>query len=263
MMVLGKVFGRNKKPPSEDDEAAADAIATPVAADSAAAERTPASSMINTADELHADKQVRQLFELLKDADASDDNLAWRMARAHHDMAEESVGDTARREQLLREGLTIAEASQVRCRSGPALKWYAILLGRLGDYLPKEEKIANSFIVKETLEAAAALLPEDSSIQTALGQWCFKVAGISWIERNIAKALFGAPPESTYEEALGFFEASDSIRPSKKASYFAGQSCAKLKRGGDAQTWYTKCIELPSSGEADAELNKQAQAELK
>ena len=131
------------------------------------------------------------------------------------------------------------------------------------DNFSKEEKIANSFVVKESLEGAAEQLPDDSSVQTALGQWCFKVAGISWIERNIAKALFGAPPESTYEEALAFFEASNAIRLSKKATYFAGQACTKLKRADAAKAWLTQCLELPSSGEADAELDAQAREALK
>jgi len=244
----------------ERAEAAVDAAAADPSMASAMA--SSEASLIASSDALHASKQVLQLFQALEDADADDDDLAWRMARAHHDMAEETVGDATRKEQLLRDGLAIAEASKERCGSGPALKWYAILLGRLGDFLTKEEKIANSFVVKDSLEGAAALLPQDSSVQTALGQWCFKVAGISWIERGIAKALFGTPPESSYAEALGFFEASDALRPSKKAAYFAGQSCLELSKKEDAKGWFSKCIELPSSGEADAELDELAQKAL-
>ena len=251
-LVLGKLFGK------ATDKSADAAVGVQMQA----AEAAPA-SLIETADELHASKQVSELFALLKSADASDDELAWRIARAHHDMAEESVDDPARREQLLRDGLAIAEASKSRCGSGPALKWYGIILGRMGDFLPTKEKVANSFKVKEALEGAAAEIPEDPTVQTALGQWCFKVAGISWIERKVAKALFGSPPESSYDEALGFFEQSDAIRPSKKASYFAGQSCLKLKRTEEGKAWLAKCLELPSSGEADAELDAQAKAELK
>lgn len=76
----------------------------------------------------------------------------------------------------------------------------------------------SSFKIKEALDAAAKRMPEDSSLQTALGQWCLKVAGISWVERQAAKLLFGTPPESSYEEALSYFERSHAIRPSKKAS---------------------------------------------
>ena len=31
---------------------------------------------------------------------------------------------------------------------------------------------------------------------------CLQVAGVSWLEKKAAAALFGSPPESSYEEAL-------------------------------------------------------------
>jgi len=222
-------------------------------------------NLIEQADALHADKQVDALFDVLSSADASDDDLAWRISRAHHDKAEEVVGDKALKEKLLRDGLAIAEASMARTdgTNGYALKWYAILLGRLGDFLPTKEKVANSYKIKDALEASAALLPADSSIQTALGQWCYKVAGISFIERNAAKLLFGSPPESSYSEALGFVEASYELRPSKKAALFAGLCSGKLGERAAERRWMERCLSIESSGEADAELDRQAQAALK
>lgn len=237
-------IGKRKK---EGAAAGAPAVAAPPAA----------ASLISRADELHASNDAAGVFELLSSADSSDDEVAWRQARAHHDLAEESVGDAARREQLLRDGLAIAEAAK-GSGSGPSLKWHAILLGRLGDYQPTKEKVAASFKVKEGLEAAAALLAEDASIQTALGQWCFKVAGISWVERNAAKLLFGTPPESTYEEALSFLERSYAIRPTKKASLLSSQAHAKLKHAERSAEWARACLELPSAGAADAEIDAAA-----
>ena len=176
--------------------------------------------LIDRADAMHASNDVDGVFALLENANTSIDELAWRVARAHHDKAEdgaEAARDAGLKEKLLRDGLAVAESAKAASGSGYALKWYAILLGRLGDFLSTKEKVGNSYKIKEALEAAAGLLPQDASIQTALGQWCYKVASISWIERNVAKALFGAPPESSYAEALGFVTRSHEIRPSKKA----------------------------------------------
>ena len=225
--------------------------------------------VVEEADKLHAAKKIDAVFELLAGADATDHELAWRIARAHHDKAEESTGDDAGREQLLREGLVIAEAAKERSSGastachGYALKWYAILLGQLGDFLPTKEKVANSYKIKEALEASAALLPEDSSVQTALGQWCYKVAGISFIERNAAKLLFGRPPASSYAEALSYLEASYALKSNKKAALFAALCHAKLKDKAAAREWLQRCLELDSVGEADRELDQQAQAALK
>jgi len=215
-------------------------------------------------DALHASDQIDALFEMLASADATDDELAWRIARAHHDKAEELQSDDKQREKLLREGLAVACASMERTggSNGYALKWYAILLGRLGDFLPTKEKVANSFKIKDSLEASARLLPDDASVLTALGQWCFKVAGISGPERFAAKLLFGSPPQSSYAEALGFLEKSYELRPSKKAALFAGLCQGKLGERADAREWMERCLALESSTAAAVELDRQAQAAL-
>ena len=265
LLVLATSFSPSThvRPPVATAAARFVPMQLPFARMSAAAASDSKEAVIERADDLHADNQVDALFELLADVDTSDDDLAWRYARAHHDKAEEIVGDDKTKEKLLRDGLAAAEACKDRSASnGYALKWYAILLGRLGDFLPTKEKVANSFKIKESLEASAALLPTDSSIQTALGQWCFKVAGISFVERNVAKVLFGSPPESSYDEALKYCLASYDIRPSKKAALFAGLCNDKLKRSAEAKEWMQKCVDLPSFGEADADLDRQAKKML-
>ena len=241
------------------------ASAPSVAAEASSGGSSVDLALIARADELHAASDVDALFALLEGADASDDELAWRIARAHHDKAEDSAevaGNAALKEKLLRAGLAIAETAKEASGSGYSLKWYAILLGRLGDFLPTKEKVGNSYKIKDALERAAVLLPTDPSIQTALGQWCYKVASISWIERNVAKALFGEPPESSYEEALGYVVKSHELRASKKAALYAGLCHAKLKAKGEAAEWLERCLALESVGESDVELDAQAKDEL-
>lgn len=220
-------------------------------------------SLISRADALHAANEAQELFDMLQAADTSDLELAWRVCRAHHDLAEELLSDPTRREKLLRDGFALAESTlEAHPESGPVLKWYAILLGRLGDFLPTKEKVANSYKIKDSLVAAASKMPEDSSVQTALGQWCAKVAGISWVERQAASLLFGSPPQSSYEEALGYFERSHAIRPSKKAALQAGLAQQKLGKKAEAAEWLRLCLELEGSGEADADIDRQAKAAL-
>jgi len=258
---LSRLFHRFKSSDGGEDFAAAADTAT--AAEPVAPAEPAELSIVERVDELHAANSVIEMFDLLTGADVSDDEIAWRSARAHHDLAEETVDDATRREQLLRDGLAIAEAVVARSPdNGYGHKWFGILLGRLGDFLPTKEKVANSFRIKEALDAAGERLPADPSVQTALGQWCLKVAGISWVERNAAKLLFGAPPESSYDEALAYFEASHAIRPSKKASLQAGLALQKLNQRDRAVEWLEGALALPGSGEADADLDRQARTAL-
>lgn len=217
------------------------------------------SNLVKVTDELHEKNDVNAYFDMLVTADESDSDIAWRMARAYHDKAMET-DDEKEREGLIRKGVAIAENACESSGDGYALKWYGILLGRLGDHLSTKEKVANSFKIKEALEGSATKLPQDATVKTALGQWCYKVAGISFIERNAAKLLFGTPPESSFEEALEHLLASYKVRPSKKAALYAGLCYQKLKQKDEAKKWFQACLDLPSFGKDDAELDKQANA---
>ena len=132
------------------------------------------------ADALHASNSVDELFDLLKDADTKDDEIAVALARAYHDKAEDSeeaANGQALKERLLRDGLAIAEGLKDGWRGGGyALKWYAILLGRLGDFLPTKEKVGNSYIrSRSRWRVRLSCCRRTRVFVTALGQWCYKV----------------------------------------------------------------------------------------
>ena len=67
---------------------------------------------------------------------------------------------------------------------------------------------------------------------------------------------------SSYGEALGYLRRSHELRPSKKATYFAGLCSQKLGQRDAAAEWLQACLDLESSGAADAELDRQAKAAL-
>lgn len=108
-------------------------------------------TLISRADALHAANKPEELFSLLQGLGAVDSEaMAWRLARCHHDLAEENANNPAKREKLLRDGLDIAEtALKASPDSGQLKKWTAIILGRLGDFLPTKEKVANSYRIKQ------------------------------------------------------------------------------------------------------------------
>lgn len=74
--------------------------------------------------------------------------------------------------------------------------------------------------LQEHIDRAITLNPGESTLHHLRGRFCFEVrcgaereaslptshphqvAGVSWLEKKAAAALFGSPPESTYQEAL-------------------------------------------------------------
>ena len=100
---------------------------------------------------------------------------------------------------------------------GLAQKWLGVMLGSGGDFQTTKEKIQNSYKVREALDAAYELRPDDATVALALGQWCLKVAGVSFVERGLARAIFGgSPPESTYAEALKSYRGAQELKPASE-----------------------------------------------
>lgn len=223
-------------------------------------------ALLARADSLHHEKRFAALFDLVEPmaaAQPTNVDLAWRSARAHHDLAGE-LSDATRREQLLRDGLVIAErALGHHPHEGLCHKWVGILLGAVGEFLPTKEKVGNAFRIKERLLEAAQLRPDDSSVQLALGEWAYKVAGISFVERSAAKLLFGEPPAASYSEALTYFERASRLSPTKKAAYKAALSCQKLHQKAQARRWAEDVLGLPGASASDAELDRLATMLLK
>ena len=107
---------------------------------------------------------------------------------------------------------------------------HARVCGRLPDDQGKDPELVQS---REALDAAYKLRPDDATVALALGQWCLKVAGVSFVERGLARAIFGgSPPESTYAEALKFFRKAQELKPASKTKALIKPVEGKMRNGG-------------------------------
>ncbi|KAF6100935.1 regulator of microtubule dynamics 1 [Phyllostomus discolor] len=79
-----------------------------------------------------------------------------------------------------------------------------------------------------------------------MGVWCYTFAEMPWYQRRIANMLFAAPPSSTYEEALGYFQRAEQ-----------GKTYLKLQNKKLAAFWLLKAKDYPAHTQED----KQVQAE--
>ncbi|KAF8764451.1 Regulator of microtubule dynamics protein 2 like protein [Argiope bruennichi] len=93
------------------------------------------------------------------------------------------------------------EAYEIEKNDPEILKWLAITMGCIGDFVGTHERIVNGHTFKEYVDKALILKPEDPSLHYMLGRWCYEVASLSWIERRVAATLFSTPPEATLVDA--------------------------------------------------------------
>ena len=241
--------------PTPESEPTAQPEPLPVMESAPIQEEDPAPSASlspDTIDDLFLQGKPDEARQILEDATQmettkTDADLYWRYVKSFY----ESFGQTPEsnetdREAFLRQGLDLAEdgLANLHPNNGYLLKWRAVLLGKLGSFQSTKEKMSNSFRIREDLEQAAIQLPGDGSIQQALGEWCFKVAGISFMERQVASVLFGTPPSASYDDALAYFEKAHDLKQNSETASKVAETLQKLGRKADAKEWNNKATTL-------------------
>lgn len=184
--------------------------------------------------------------------------LQWRLALARIHVADTKPEDATFREQSLRAGVVAAErAVELDPECGMAHKMKAMTIGLLDPFVGNKERIENAHIIKKHGDIAASKLPDDAEVQLILSGFCMGVAGLSWFERTFGSVVFGALPEATFEEALGYalraceiMEMNDEKGDTKhgltvRAVLDVAKCYQALGRTKEAKQWYEKTLNTP------------------
>ena len=86
----------------------------------------------------------------------------------------------------------------------------------LGDYSEisgSQEQLSASSEIREHMEKAAKLNPNDATTFYSLGLWHFSFASMSWLTKTVAQQMFPDLPETDYETALEYFEKAENLDP--------------------------------------------------
>ncbi|KAF6100932.1 regulator of microtubule dynamics 1 [Phyllostomus discolor] len=187
--------------------------------------------ILQQADYLYESGETEKLYQLLTLYKESEDaELLWRLARASRDVAQLSRTSEEEKKALVYEALEYAKRA-----------------------LEKNE--ASFAAHKKAIE----LNPKDATSIHLMGVWCYTFAEMPWYQRRIANMLFAAPPSSTYEEALGYFQRAEQVDPNfySKNLLLLGKTYLKLQNKKLAAFWLLKAKDYPAHTQED----KQVQAE--
>jgi len=132
----------------------------------------------------------------------------------------------------------------------------AVINGKVAETLGPKKRIENAYVIRDHVMRAMELRPDEAGPRLVLGKWCMEVASIGTIARMAAKALFGAPPEATLDEALGHLK--DAIeRDNIDSPTYAlvcltmGQCLEMMKNAAEAKKWFEKCVASKAEQSAD------------
>uniref|UniRef100_A0A914GU93 Regulator of microtubule dynamics protein 1 n=1 Tax=Globodera rostochiensis TaxID=31243 RepID=A0A914GU93_GLORO len=171
--------------------------------------------MLEHFDRLHETGKHSEAYdELVKANRESDPEFLWRLARACHQMASLLEPKNPKKKEFLDEAHRYATAAyEMREDEFNVVKWMAAVTGSRTDFLATKERIEQGNLFKDLLNKALAINPEETTLLHMRGRFAYSVAGLSWLERKAASALYGNPPEGTYDEAIADFLAVTQHKP--------------------------------------------------
>ena len=146
--------------------------------------------------------------------DPESDALAWRSARAAHQLATEPSTPAAERLKLLTSAAHVLSRVKARTRDDAAVfRWSGIVLSDLAGLQSSGEAIKSAYAISDDFAAAIALDPYDASAHHLLGRWSLSMATMNGWVRSFAALVFAEPPTATLEEARASFVRAESLQP--------------------------------------------------
>ncbi|XP_046437542.1 regulator of microtubule dynamics protein 1-like isoform X2 [Daphnia pulex] len=224
-------------------------------------ERENKTNLISEADVLYNEHSYTKLRSLLLPYKAEDNaEILWRLARATYEVAKLSSSPIEQKELDFEAYGYVEGALLIDPENFAAHKWMFILLDKKASYEGLKERISQSFVVKKHIERACELNPKDATSFHLLGYWCFSVAELPWLQRQIASTLFATPPVSSYEEALQYFLRAEEVEPNFYSTnlLMLGKTYLRLNNKEKAIAYLTRARDYAIASSEDLEAKHEA-----
>ncbi|KAG7204893.1 hypothetical protein KM043_005291 [Ampulex compressa] len=213
-------------------------------------------------EEEYGEKEYLKLQSLLNQY-PDNVNVIWRFARSCYNYTV-FLSDAELKQKLLCEGIKACEPV-LSVQNAELHKWYAILIGLNGDYLPVADRIKNGYNFNQHIKIALELKPDDAHIYYLLGRFQYEVSSLSWLEKKIAAALYSELPNASYEEAIKNFEEAEKLmrEPRIDNRLYLSKSYIAVNEYQKALDLLDKTLEMPAMNLADEEFHREVKALLK
>jgi tetratricopeptide (TPR) repeat protein len=209
-----------------------------------------------------ANEQAWQILQEFQGTKVSRVEILWRMARTQYEMGRlEESGDQAmayfqEAEKYARSA--IAEAPG----KSDGYKWLAIAIGAQAKYTGTETRVRQSREIKENIEKAIALAPDDDIAYLVLSRWHYKISELSFVARTLANMLYGELPEASLKEAEDLLLRAIGIHDRIAHRYNLARVYDRMDRQKDAMIQYEKALLLPVTFPEEAEELAKARIRL-
>ncbi|KAG5880122.1 hypothetical protein JTB14_027059 [Gonioctena quinquepunctata] len=212
--------------------------------------------LLSLADKLYEQEKYIEVYELLDRIRlVKEPEVLWRIARVLYTLScEKNVTRDIRWDMLgeAREVLDIAFS--VENESADVHKWTAIVLDASNSLINLESRVKNFPTVRDHLERACELNPQDFSTHHMLGKWFFQMSQLNWFQRLIAKYFIASePPKSSYDEAYRYLAKAEELQPRTFLPniFLLGRTCIETGQFYKGKYYLNIAVSLPAKSDCE------------
>ena len=139
----------------------------------------------------------------------------------------------------------------------------AISYGKMEPFESNREKFEAVHIIKNAVDKAIGLDPNNDLGWHVLGRWHEGLAQVNPVMRAMAQVALGKLPDSTHQEAATCFETAIALNPNRPMHYIElGLVYAKMGRTDDARHCIKTGLSMPNTEKDDAEVKREGREAL-
>jgi tetratricopeptide (TPR) repeat protein len=237
------------------------ALATPLAFAQSDVERLMAQGLAQDAS-LDTTRALQTFLEAGKLA-PRDANVLYRIAREYA----LSMNDTASKDEQRARGEQALSYARRAVAADPknaqAQLAAAICYGRLAPFVDTRPRISYSQLIKQHADAALALDPSDDYAYHVLGVWNYELAGLNPLLRGMARVIYGALPDASYDAAERDFKKAVALAPARVSHHLElGRTYVALGKKDLARQELTLALGFPDQEKDDPESKRRARVAL-
>lgn len=206
--------------------------------------------------------QAWEILQNLPENDPNPEESLWRKARTQYEMGRLSESAKNARNYFLSAEKYSREAIAAAPEKADGYKWLAISLGAQAKYSDTKNQIRQSREVKENIERAISIAPEDDLAYLVLSRWHYKVSGLGFFARAYADIVYGGLPDASLKEAENLLWKAIKLRDRIAHRYNLAKIYKRMGRAKAAKTQLQMVLPLPVTFPEEAEEREKTLRKL-
>jgi tetratricopeptide (TPR) repeat protein len=203
-----------------------------------------------------------QQLKRLKDKSSGAGTVFCSKANAEYELGRTSKNPQDRSNHFHRAEVFAQQAVVAEPHSGEGYKWLAIALGAQADDANIRTQIELSRRVKENIDKALALDPNDDISLLVLSRWHYKVASLGVWSRAVVRVVYGGLPVASMKKSEELLLRAIAIKDRISHRYSLAKVYNQMERREDALRQLRLALTLPVTFPEEAEDLEKAKRKL-